>query len=418
MDALLILGGLLLILAGLVWLVVRAFGTGLLWGWASLLPPLTLLYVVRHWRRARKALALCALGFIPLVVGLALLASHDAERLEAILSLRWLEPETKAAADLAIDLRGELNGQPFEPRQGELVDGVLRLSEGQDFFARKELLIRLPQPIKGGVRLDLLPGDEGPWPEVEISWLELEQELPEARRLTRGYSLHLDLQPLPPNKLTGDFHLVLPPRFKTTLSGKVELFTNGLRFRDGQVDRRVDSLDTLAYVIEDYLQRRFATRLVQLQPLPAVMLPARSLELVVEARIDGQPQQLPIQLTKRESRGWAVQGDSFKPLAAPGSVAPASAPSAASAGEASSERVARPLDRRLRFSLEGLLRSPSRYQNLSMRVATERGNTAEGRFQGIDADGRIILRQRLSGTGEASYSLRPEEVVRIELLEP
>mgnify|MGYP006174752845 FL=1 len=53
-----------------------------------------------------------------------------------------------------------------------------------------------------------------------------------------------------------------------------------------------------------------------------------------------------------------------------------------------------------------------------MRVATERGNNAEGRFQGVDQDGRIMLRQRLSGQGEVSYSLRPEEVVRIELLEP
>ena len=29
-----------------------------------------------------------------------------------------------------------------------------------------------------------------------------------------------------------------------------------------------------------------------------------------------------------------------------------------------------PLDRRLRFSLDGLLRNPSRYQNLSMRAVT------------------------------------------------
>ena len=42
MDALLILAGLLLILIGLVLLVMRGFATSLLWGWACLLPPLTL----------------------------------------------------------------------------------------------------------------------------------------------------------------------------------------------------------------------------------------------------------------------------------------------------------------------------------------------------------------------------------------
>ena len=87
MDALLILGGLLLILVGLVWLVMRAFDTSLLWGCGSLLPPLTLLYTFVHWRRARQAVVLIGLGFVPLIVGLTLLANQDAKRLEAIFSL-------------------------------------------------------------------------------------------------------------------------------------------------------------------------------------------------------------------------------------------------------------------------------------------------------------------------------------------
>lgn len=35
MEALLILGGLLLMLAGFVWLISQAFTTSLLWGWAA-----------------------------------------------------------------------------------------------------------------------------------------------------------------------------------------------------------------------------------------------------------------------------------------------------------------------------------------------------------------------------------------------
>src|SRR3989338_5536505 len=127
MDALLILCGLLLILTGLVWLVMLAFGTSLLWGIGSLLPPLTLFYVLSHWRVARKALALSALGCIPLVVGLVLLANQDAQRLEAIFSLSWLQPKVQEPPQLTIRLRGELNGQAFAPQQGELIDGVLTL---------------------------------------------------------------------------------------------------------------------------------------------------------------------------------------------------------------------------------------------------------------------------------------------------
>ncbi|MDH1262801.1 MFS transporter [Pseudomonas sp. GD03944] len=415
MDALLILGGLLLILAGLVWLVMRAFGTSLLWGWGSLIPPLTLIYVVRHWRHARQAVMLTGLGFIPLIVGLTLLASQDSQRLAAIISLEWLKPEEKAPAELAIALHGELNGQPFLPQQGELIDGVLSLREGQDFFARREVIIRLPEPVKGPVRLDVLPNDPGVLPEVEVSWLLPEQELPEARRLSKGYTLHLSLEPVAPNKLAGDFHLVLPPQFKTTLSGKVELFSDGLRYRDGVVDRRVDSIDTLRHVIEDYLQRRFATRAVQLAPLPPLALPASSLEVTVNATINGQAQQLPVLLKKVEGRGWGVEADRFPAL--PDVAAPAVAKTDSSVAPAE-QRVSRPVDRRQRFSLDGLLRNPSRYQNLSMRVTTERGSVAEGRFQGVDQQGHIVLRQRMNGPGEASYSLSPEEVSRIELLEP
>lgn len=416
MDALLILGGLLLILAGLVWLVMRAFATSLLWGWASFLPPFTLLYVLRHWRSARPAIVLSGLGIIPLVVGLTLLASHDTQRLEAILSLKWLQPEVQAPAELAIDLRGELNGRPFAPQQAELLDGVLSLREGQDFFAQSELVIRLPSVDQGPVRVDVLPADRGVLPEVEISWLLPEQELPEARRLSRGYTLHLDLQPLAPNKLVGDFHLVLPPQFKTTLSGRLELFRNGLRYQGDQVDRQFDSVDTLSYVIQDYLERRFATRQVQLQPIGSLNFPQQKIDLNVQARINGELQQLPIALHKRDSRGWQVASDNFAPLA--NTVVATGVEKPAAVVAVLPERASRALDRRVRFSLEGLLRSPSRYHDLSMRAVTERGNTGEGRFQGVDQDGRIILRQRMNGRGEVSYRLLPEEITRIELLEP
>jgi hypothetical protein len=415
MDALLILGGLLLILTGLVWLVMRAFTTSLLWGIGSLLPPLTLFFIFGHWRVARPALMLSGLGFIPLVVGLTLLASHDSQRLHSLLSMEWLQKEVEAPAELAIVLSGQLNGRPFQPQQGELIDGVLSLREGRDFFAQSELRIRLPELRKGDLRLDVLPSDQGELPEVEISWLLPEQDLPEARRLNRGYTLHLDLRPQAPNKLAGEFHLVLPPSFKTSLSGSVELYANGLRYKDGVVDRHFDSSDTLAYVIDDYLQRRFATRDVQLEGMPVVNFPANQVDLQIRAQINQQWQDLPILLSKNEAKGWAVKADHFALLPQPVAEPVAAVPAARSEAP---ERTTRMLDRRLRFSLDALLRNPDRYQNLVIRVQTVRGAIAEGRFQGVDQSGRVVLRQRMSGQGEVSYSLLPEDIARIELLEP
>lgn len=416
MDALLILGGLLLMLAGLVWLVMLAFSTSLLWGWGSLVPPVTLIYVLRHWRRARKAVVLMALACIPLVVGLVLMASQDAARLEAILSLRWLQEPERAPDALDIRLRGQLNDQPFSPQYAELVDGVLSLREGEDFFARREVTIRLPVGSKAPLRLDVLPTDTGPLPEVEISWLLPEQDLPEARRLHRGYTLHLDLQALPPNRLQGGFHLVLPPSFKTGLSGHLELFSDRLRYNNGRLDTSFDSRETLARVIEDYLQRRFVSRLVQLAELPDVNFPASRLQLAVQATINGAGQSLELVLEKG-AHGWRVQGDDFPALPALSATKPMR-PAVADALVAD-EPVRPSLDRRLRFSLARLQRNPQQYRNLAMRVGRAGGGTVEGRFVGLDSDGSLLLRLQMGrGGGAADFSLAPEEIARIELLEP
>lgn len=418
MDALLILGGLLLIIAGLVWMIMLAFGTSLLWGFGSLLPPFTLIYPLRHWRTARKAVLLSAMGIIPLVVGLVLLASQDSQRLEAIIGLKWLEQPARGPAELNIRLVGELNGQPFQPLQGELIDGVLSLREGQDFFARRELTISLPQSQDGPLRVDVLPSDSDDLPEVEISWLLPEQELPEARRLNRGYTLHLQLEPKAPNLLVGNLHLVLPPRFRTSLSGHVEVFSNGLRYRDGRIDRSVDSSDTLAHVLEDYLQRRFATREVKLEHLPQVSFPANELDIEIEASINGERQNLPVRLSKQGERGWTVPGDRY-PALPPVTPVAAPAPQVAQTVESASvERVSRPVDRRLRFSMQRLLGNPGNYRNLAVRVHLARGGIAEGRFVGISPEGLIEIRRTMKGAGGASFAFSPQEIERIELLEP
>jgi hypothetical protein len=412
MEALLILGGLLLILAGFIWLISLAFATSLLWGLGSLLPPLTLAFVFSHWRVARKALILSCLGVIPLIVGLSLLASRDAERLEAIFSLRWLP--TQVQPDLAMGVRGKLNGREFAPQQGEVINGVLTLREGQGFFARQEVTIRLRQGFEGALRIDVLPDDVGSLPEVEIAWLSPDQELPETRRLDRGYTLHLNLQPVAPNKLRGDFHLVLPPQFETSLTGVVELYTDRLRYHNGQVDRRHDSRDTVAFVVEDYLQRRHASRHVTLESMPSFGLPADELELEVQAQVKGERQTFTLRLGKGE-QGWQVKGDDYPPLAAP-------VEAGAAARNATEAVIAEPppssLDRRLRFSMEQVLRNPGRYQHLLMRAHTERGGVAEGRFAGLDSEGNLIIRRVIRGPGEATYNLAPGEIVLLELVEP
>lgn len=414
MDALLILGGLLLILLGLLWLVARAFATSLLWGCASLLPPLSLLFVLRCWRRARSAVALMGMGCIPLVVGLTMLASHDPERLAAILSLRWLQAEPKAASGLEIRLGGEFNGTPFAPELGELIDATLVLREGDD-FSHRELSLRLPDFAAGDLRLDVLPQDRGPLPEIELSWLLPEQDLPEVRRIVGGYTLHLDLKAAEPNLLRGDFHLVLPSAFRTSLSGEVELYTNRLRYHDGRVDTRHDSQETIAWLVTDYLQRSTRSRDLALSPLPPLDLDGKRLDLEVRAQVEGRSRSFRLTLARSELQGWRVEGDQAPALPPPSEEElrrTAPVPTTVVRGER------RPLDRRIGFTLERLLASPSRFQGARVQVVTERGRSAEGRFDGLNAEGRLVIQHALGGQGEASFILRPSEVAQIQLLEP
>lgn len=416
MDALLILGGLLLIVAGIVWLIVLAFGTSLLWGVGSLIPPIALVYVLRHWSVARKAIGLSGLGFIPLVVGFTLLANHEPERLAAIASLQWLEPDGHALnADLAIRLNGQLDGRPFNPRSGTLTDGVLTLRDGDGLFALQEVSIRLGPVPSDALQVDVLPQDANPVPKVEISWMSPEQALPEARTIKSGYTLHLDLQPVPPNKLAGDFHLVLPAYYRTSISGHVELFTDGLRYRAGQVDLTHDSADTLIYLAKDYLQRRFQTSAVTIESLAPVSFPATSPTLHVQAQVKGATDHFELNVHKDE-RGWAVENDDYPSLSIKAETQPEAV---AVRPQVLTDGAPLPrTDRRQRFSLERLLQNPAHYQHLQMRAHTKRGGIAEGRFAGIDRDGNLAIRRILNGPGEAIYNLAPEDIVSLELLEP
>lgn len=414
MDTVLILGGLSLILGGLLWLVARAFATSLLWGCASLLPPLPLLFIACRWQRARSAVALMGMGCIPLVVGLTLLANHDPERLASILSLRWLEPKAQLVAGQDIQLHGELDGKPFVPVLGELIDGTLVLREGAP--ARRELRIRLPEQPQGRLLVNVLPDDRDKLPEIELGGPPSGPGLPDsAARIAGGYTLHLDLEAVPPNLLRGDFHLVLPAAYRTVLNGKVELYTSHLRYREGRVDARHNSQETLEWVITDYLQRNAGSRDVELAPLAPLDLAAGRLNLEVQARVAGEARRLSLSLTRSEMLGWCVDGDQAPALPARDATAQPPGGRVAAAAVPARE-LSR--DRRMGFSLERLLDSPARYRGVLMQVLTERGGSAEGRFAGLNEEGRLIIRHSLGGQGEASFLLRPSEIAQIELLEP
>lgn len=412
MYSLLIVLGLLLIGSGFIWLTLLAFGTSLLWGVASLVPGLNLWYASQHWARVRRSMLLAALGVIPFVVGLSVLASKDMEHFQDLLTLHWSGSPKPLANGQLINVHGTLAGQNFNPTQAEVINGVLILREGREFFARRELRIELgTQPAKP-IRWDILPGDVGAMPAVEINWRMPDQTLAEARRLTHGYSLHIDLKPLAPNKMTGDIYLALPQQLQTVISGNVQLFTNHLRYTEsGSVDRHIDTRDTLTYVINDYLQRRWETTDVQLQPLPMLKVTTEHIEIPIALRVQGRVEAQTVSLNKTAAVGWQVIDDHYPALPKPTVEAATTAPVADAPTPV-------PPPKNVDFSLAKLQKDPASYRDSLLHIETKSGATTEGRFLEIDPQGALVIQQVRNGQGGASFNILPATILDIRLIQP
>ena len=98
--------------------------------------------------------------------------------------------------------------------------------------------------------------------------------------------------------------------------------------------------------------------------LPVFTFEGDTLELQVDAQIDGRNERLPIRLHKRSEQGWMVEGDRFPALPSVAAKQPAQQIEAT----AVEERLSRPVDRRQRFSLAHLQRNPEQYRDLVVRI--------------------------------------------------
>lgn len=412
MDALLILAGLLLMVASLIWLVSRAFAVSLFWGFGTLLPPGWLVFCFRFWSRARPCLLIAGVGLMVLIVGLTMLSQRDSDRLARLLSLRWGVQQAYVPGALHLGLTGEFNGMPFQPEMAELIDGVLSFSDGDD-LSRRELRVHLGEQPQGAIVLDLLPEDEGELPVIELVWVDPDNPLPEARRITHGYTLHLSLAPGRPNRMAGNFHLTVPGELSTALSGELEVYTSRLRYvSDTEIDTRFNSRETIEWLIRRHLSRVARTQDIEFVRLPPLDVNRTRLDLDIDVRVAGEVQSASLVLEHDDETGWRISRD-LRPLQ------PVIRPVVAEQPvEEVADEVEEPVvDRRENFSLRRLLANPGYYQYLQVRVRTERGGLAEGQFMGLSRDGRLLIRYKI-GNGEASFSFSPADVTRIQLLEP
>lgn len=218
MTALLILGGAALGLLGWLWLWLRTARIHWIWVLTGALPPLALLSGLFNWRAAWLPLLVFLAGFGTLGGGLWQLWQTQPEQLERLLRGQWTE---YPAADDG-QLQGQLQGQAFVPDRIRFQRGVLSLPQGQDFIASKEIRVDLSgygaALLDERFTLDILPGDRGRLPMIEVFWQDAASGQPQARRVSHGYTLRLELQ-RQPEGLQGQLYLSLPVQLATQVSG-------------------------------------------------------------------------------------------------------------------------------------------------------------------------------------------------------
>ena len=219
MEALLILSGLVLLIAGWAWLVVgsmrRSVGRMLL---ALLFGPFTL--ILRGLGYPLGPRLLMFIGLIGIIGGSAWLHYQHPERMQQLVTGTLSAPQANEDG-----LRGTIMGQPFNPNNIVWRGDDLVLEETIDERVRRSLTIRFgnARELLLAPSVERLPNDQGAWPELILRWHTGAMSEPGLRRVTGDYSMNLDFVRVAGEQAEGRIHLHLPSIHSTWLTGQMRL---------------------------------------------------------------------------------------------------------------------------------------------------------------------------------------------------
>ena len=212
-------------------------------------------------------------------------------------------------------LSGRLHGESFRYDRVALIDGVLTVSQGEDFLPGLEVRVLVgwkPSEITERRSVLVNPSDDNA-PVVHLSWKEPGQDFPETRIFEGGYRMELAMAPLDTGQLSGSLSLVMPDSFKSYLSGEFTAYTNHLRYVGGQVDLHFDHEDTLAYVARQYFTTQFPEGALKSIKTRHVILRRAESTGEVTSRVtltNGAVEERVVRLEKSDV-GWSVEPGSM-----------------------------------------------------------------------------------------------------------
>jgi len=329
MSAFLLLVGLTLFISGAAMYFAHAARNEPRWIAGSLLLPVVVpIYYRRHWDDLQLAGLLQSAGLVMALSGGLMLVYQDAQSsvpagapggalfsskraqthsgfVDSERALRLLSRQGPGVA-----VFGRLHGEVFRPDRVELIEGMLRLREGNSFVPDREVALFLGEDLPVNARIKRVLGPyNANVPEVEISWRD-ENGMPVTETVRQGYRLDLELAPTVRGKMAGYIQLTLPDAAESYVAGDLEVVTSHLRYRDGQVDRGFDHIDTLHFIAEDYLASQYKAGDIQEVTFGAGSLDpleGRAETVAHVALNDGRVGSHVIKAAKTEY-GWSVLG--------------------------------------------------------------------------------------------------------------
>jgi hypothetical protein len=154
-----------------------------------------------------------------------------------------------------------IHGYPFAYERGEIENGILKLRQGKEFFAERELTIFLSLkkseiPSERVFKVTRDSRESYGTPDIHISWQEKGKELPEHKSFMSDYTMYLEFGKEQNKKLAGKIYLNLPDDPKSFIEGTFDADIKGFRLINGKPDLTSDSLETLEHVAKKYIEEK------------------------------------------------------------------------------------------------------------------------------------------------------------------
>lgn len=277
MSTFLLLVGLALFISGAAMYLAHAARHDPRWVAGSIFMPVVVpLYYRHHWDELRAAGLVQAAGLVMTLAGVFMMLFQSVQPDSLVVGRHGeafsttLDHQNSGFVDSERALKllgrqgpgrqvaGRVHGEAFRPDRVELVDGVLRLREGDGFFPSREIAIVLGDAIgpTSHIRRVIDPQMPGA-PEVHLSWIDSDGH-PATEIIRAGYRLSLEVAPGARNKLNGYIEITLPDRRESYAAGDLDVVTSHLRYKGTEVDRHYDHEDTVHYIAEEYLHTQYA----------------------------------------------------------------------------------------------------------------------------------------------------------------